>query len=74
MRRRGWLDLSRVDPAFAVSAAAATDPVHRGFERPVLITCEEVAMAPAGGRPVAQALADPVPSTNAWERQPNQVL
>jgi hypothetical protein len=62
MRRRGWLDLSRIDPAFAVSAAAVTDPVDRGFERPVLITCEEVAMAPAGGNPVEQVLSDPAPS------------
>ena len=69
MRRRGWLDLGRVDPAFAVAAAAATDPVDRGFDRPVLVTCEEVTMVAPGGRPVAQALADPAASTNAWDRR-----
>lgn len=65
MRRRGWLDLRRVDPAFAVSAAAATDPVERGFDRPLLVTCEEVTVVRAGGRPAHLDLRDPVHPTRA---------
>lgn len=59
MRRRGWLDLSRIDPAFTAAAAAATDPVERGFSRPVLITADELTLAPAGGRPAEIVLRDP---------------
>jgi len=57
-RRRGWLDLSRTDPAFALAAASLADPDDRGFERPLLITAEEVVMARPGGDPVLQALRD----------------
>jgi len=69
MRRRGWLDLGRIDPAFAVSAAAATEPEQRGFERPILITREEVSLALPHGDPTRLVLRDPVPSANAWERR-----
>ena len=51
MRRRGWTRLGLVDPAFAPAAAAATDPVDRGFARPLLVTAEEVAVVADGGRP-----------------------
>jgi hypothetical protein len=57
-RRRGWLDLSRIDPAFALVAAALAETDERGFERPLLITAEEVVMARAGGDPVLQAMRD----------------
>jgi hypothetical protein len=57
-RRRGWLDLSRTDPAFALAAASLTDPEERGFERPLLVTIDEVALARAGGDPVLQAIRD----------------
>lgn len=50
MRTRGWTRLAGVDPAFGPAAAAATDPSERGFERPVLITVDEVTLVPAGGR------------------------
>lgn len=59
MRRRGWLDLSRIDPAFTVAAAAATDTGDRGFARPLLITPDEVTIAPEGGRPAEIVLRDP---------------
>jgi len=59
MRRRGWLDLSRIDPAFTSAAAAATAPEDRGFVRPLLLTADEVALAPAGGRPAEIVLRDP---------------
>jgi hypothetical protein len=62
MRTRGWLDLGRIDPAFAVSAALLTEPDERGFARPVLVTIDEVAMVRAGGDPVRQSLADPAPA------------
>jgi hypothetical protein len=58
MRRRGWLDLSRIDPAFTVAAAAATADAERGFARPLLLTVEEVAVAADGGRPAEIVLRD----------------
>ena len=48
MRRRGWTKLSLLDPAFAPAAAAATDPVERGFPRPLLVTADEVVLAADG--------------------------
>jgi hypothetical protein len=59
MRSRGWLDLARIDPAFAAAAAAATETDERGFDRPLLVTTEEVVQAPAGGRPAEIVLRDP---------------
>lgn len=58
MRTRGWLDLRRIDPAFALAAAAATEPADRGFSRPLLLTADEVVLAPAGGRPQEVALRE----------------
>lgn len=58
MRSRGWLDLSRVDPAFSSAAARLTAPEERGFTRPLLVTRDEVALAPEGGDVVAQAVED----------------
>ena len=57
-RRRGWLDLSRTDPAFALAAASLADPEERGFERPLLVTVDEVVLARGGGDPVLQAIRD----------------
>ena len=62
MRTRGWLDLGRLDPAFAVSAAQLTDPDERGFPRPVLVTADEVSLVRAGGDAIGQSLADPAPA------------
>ena len=59
MRTRGWLDLSRIDPAYTAAAAAATDELERGFPRPLLLTEEEVTLAPEGGRPAEIVLRDP---------------
>ena len=61
-RRRGWLDLSRIDPAFALVAATLAEDHERGFDRPLLITAEEVVMARGGGDPVLQALRDASPA------------
>lgn len=58
MRRRGWLDLSRIDPAFTVAAAAATDELARGFSRPLLVTADEVTLSMVGGRPAEIVLRD----------------
>jgi hypothetical protein len=58
MRRRGWLDLTRIDPAFTAAAAAATSAGERGFVRPLLLTADEVTMAPEGGRPAEIVLRD----------------
>lgn len=59
MRRRGWLDLTRIDPAFTAAAAAATADAERGFPRPLLLTTDEVALAPEGGAPAEIVLRDP---------------
>lgn len=59
-RSRGWLDLSRTDPAFALVAAALAEDDERGFVRPLLVTADEVTMAREGGDPVLQALRDSV--------------
>jgi hypothetical protein len=59
MRTRGWLDLTNIDPAFALAAAAATEPQERGFPRGLLITRDEVVMVAPGGRPQDMALRDP---------------
>jgi hypothetical protein len=59
-RYRGWLDLGRLDPAFAVSAAELTDPDERGYSRPVLITADEITIVKPGGNIVGQALDDPI--------------
>ncbi|MEO6714303.1 MAG: hypothetical protein ABIM89_12850 [Mycobacteriales bacterium] len=56
MRTRGWADLSHIDPAFAIAAAAASSPADRGFERGLLVTPDEVVLALAGGRPHEVAL------------------
>ncbi|CAB4850922.1 MAG: hypothetical protein F2911_09340 [Actinobacteria bacterium] len=61
---RGWLDLGRVDPAFAPAAAALTDPDLRGFERPILITQDEITMVRAGGDTTRHSL-DPTPPARA---------
>jgi hypothetical protein len=58
MRNRGWLDLSRVDPAFSAAAARLTTPEERGFSRPLLVTREEIALAPEGGDVVNAAVED----------------
>ena len=68
MRRRGWTQLSLIDPAFGPAAAAATDPADRGFPRPLLLTVEELTIVPEGGRPEALALREPV--TASWPRDP----
>lgn len=68
MRTRGWLDLGRIDPAFAAAAALATEPSDRGFARAVLITPEEVVMTGSVGRSALHALQDPPARTNPWLR------
>jgi hypothetical protein len=68
MRTRGWLDLGRIDPAFAAAAAMATDPVDRGFTRAVLITPDEVVMTGSVGRSAWHALQDPPARINPWLR------
>ena len=54
MRTRGWTRLVLIDPLFGVAAAHATAAAERGFLRPLLITADEVALAPevAGTDPV----------------------
>jgi hypothetical protein len=67
MRRRGWTRLSLIDPAFGPAAAAATAAAERGFDRPLLITAEEVAVVGEGGRPQVIVLRDPA-ADRPWVR------
>lgn len=60
MRNRGWLDLSRVDPAFSAAAARLTPVEERGFSRPLLVTREEVAFPAEGGDVTREALEDEI--------------
>lgn len=62
MRTRGWTDFRRVDAAFAVAAAAATDPIERGFSRPLLVTMDEVVMVADRGAPTRIVLDEAVPT------------
>lgn len=68
MRRRGWLDLGGIDPAFAAAAAAATPAADRGFPRAILVTADEVVMAPPGGQPAEIVLRDPLATAQPWLR------
>ena len=68
MRQRGWLDLGRIDPAFAAAAALATEPEERGFDCAVLVTAEEVVLVRTGGQAAAHALQDPPATLDPWQR------
>jgi hypothetical protein len=41
-RRRGWYDISRIDPLFVRAAWSLTDDAERGLPQPVLVTADEV--------------------------------
>ncbi|MCU1591604.1 MAG: hypothetical protein JWP11_2860 [Frankiales bacterium] len=66
MRNRGWTRLALIDPAFGPAAARATDAEHRGFDRPLLITPDEVTLVAEGGRAEAIVLRDPAVSDEPW--------
>jgi len=68
MRTRGWLDLGRIDPAFAAAAALATEPDERGFDRAVFVTPEEIVMVSSLGRSARHALEDPPAGVDPWLR------
>ncbi|MBX5446931.1 MAG: hypothetical protein IRZ27_00220 [Acidothermus cellulolyticus] len=67
MRHRGWLELSRIDPAFVRAAAMLTDDENRGFVRPVLVTADEVCLA-GDGDGVRIVLRDPAARDERWLR------
>jgi hypothetical protein len=58
MRNRGWLDLNRIDPAFSAAAARLTTMEERGFDRPLMVTRDEVVIARADGNVIRPALED----------------
>jgi hypothetical protein len=68
VRHRGWLELSRIDPAFAQAAAAIADDEQRGFPRPVLLTVDEVAVVRPGGNPASIVLRDSAIDEKRWLR------
>jgi hypothetical protein len=59
MRNRGWTRLAMIDPAFGPAAARATEPAQRGFDRPLLVTPDELTVVAEGGRPQEIVLRDP---------------
>ncbi len=67
MRTRGWTRLALIDPAFGPAAAAATPAMERGFVRPLLVTAEELALVPEGGRPQTIVLRDAAVDA-PWDR------
>jgi hypothetical protein len=52
LRVRGWRANSITDPAYGPALAAAMSPEERGFERPILVTAEELTEVRAGGNPM----------------------
>jgi hypothetical protein len=68
VRNRGWLDLSRIDPAFVQAAASIAGDDERGFSRPVLLTVDEVVTALPGGNLAEIVLRDPAPDKPRWLR------
>lgn len=70
VRSRGWCDLARIDPAFVGAASAATAAELRGVSRPLLVTSDEVSLAPSA--PPAElarvALADPAGPQSLLDR------
>lgn len=47
-RLRGWLDARRADPGFVPLAYALLDEEEQAFDRVLLVSAEEVALAPGG--------------------------
>ncbi|MBK5305700.1 MAG: hypothetical protein JJD92_03335 [Frankiaceae bacterium] len=66
MRTRGWTRLGLIDPAFGPAAARATESQHRGFDRPLLVTADELTLVAPGGRAEAFALRDPAVADEPW--------
>jgi hypothetical protein len=66
MRRRGWTRLALIDPAFGPAAARATEPEERGFERPLLVTPDELKEVADGGRAQTLVLRDPAVADEPW--------
>ena len=52
LRVRGWRANSITDPAYGPAVAAAMSAAERGFERPILVTTEELTEVRAGGNPM----------------------
>jgi hypothetical protein len=66
MRTRGWTRLALIDPAFGPAAARATSPEQRGFDRPLLVTPDEVTLVLEGGRAATIVLRDPAATDEPW--------
>jgi hypothetical protein len=52
LRARGWRATFVSDPAYGPALAAAMPELERGFDRPLLVTAEEVSEVRAGGDPM----------------------
>lgn len=59
VRDRGWFDLARIDPAYVGAAWSATEPLERAFDRPLLVTLDELVAPVRSGDVLAGVLADP---------------
>ncbi len=58
LRTRGWRASRVSDPAYGPALAAAMPLQERGFERPLLVTAEELTEVRAGGDPMRGLRAD----------------
>jgi hypothetical protein len=52
LRTRGWRATYVSDPAYGPALAAAMPELERGFDRPLLVTAEEISEVRAGGDPM----------------------
>jgi hypothetical protein len=52
LRTRGWRARTISDPAYGPALAAAMPAEDRGFERPLLVTADEISEVRAGGDPM----------------------
>jgi hypothetical protein len=52
LRTRGWRATHVSDPAYGPALAAAMPDLERGFDRPLLVTAEEISEVRAGGDPM----------------------
>jgi hypothetical protein len=58
LRNRGWRATYVSDPAYGPALAAAMPELERGFDRPLLVTAEEISEVRAGGDPMRLLRAD----------------
>ena len=59
LRARGWRATYASDPAYGPALASAMPDLERGFDRPLLVTAEEICEVRAGGDPMRLLREEP---------------